>query len=167
VEAQDEAGNTYYYDEVSGVSKWERPEAYTPPLALTVAPGVDAEWAECQDDHGQTYYYNQALGLTQWEKPGGSELVSYQGAGAVTAFGASDWQECQDDQGQTYFYNTVSGRTQWEKPEPLDATGAWEELQSEEGRYYYNSTTGESRWDPPPDLPQDGALVLAGATTDR
>lgn len=75
VEAKDPtSGASYYYNEKTGKSQWERPvetssRAQTPPhLSLM------EDWIEAVDEtSGHKYYYNKKTHVSQWVHPGSSK----------------------------------------------------------------------------------------------
>uniref|UniRef100_A0A3Q3N9E2 WW domain-binding protein 4-like n=1 Tax=Labrus bergylta TaxID=56723 RepID=A0A3Q3N9E2_9LABR len=54
-------GHTYYYNSVTGESRWETPEGFQ---------GHSGTWMEAFSPEGYTYYYNTETGESSWEKPG-------------------------------------------------------------------------------------------------
>lgn len=78
VEAKDPAsGASYYYNESTGKSQWERPvetssRAHTPShLSLM------EDWIEAVDEtSGHKYYYNKRTHVSQWVHPGSSKPVA-------------------------------------------------------------------------------------------
>ncbi|EER18420.1 hypothetical protein Pmar_PMAR005331 [Perkinsus marinus ATCC 50983] len=155
-------GTTYYYNESTGVTQWERPGKQPRRVELLVG------WEELKADDGTPYYYNSTTGVTQWELPiamdsrrGDGETPS--GKRAREALPDS-WEEFHADDGTPYYYNSTTGVTQWELPtessvvsEEKDVAvtkGAlpadWEEFHADDGTsYYYNSTTGQTQWEHP------------------
>ncbi|KAL9240042.1 hypothetical protein vseg_014305 [Gypsophila vaccaria] len=69
VEAKDpETGVSYYYNENSGKSQWERP-VDTNSSSQSQSTMVD-DWVETLDEtSGQKYYFNKKTQLSQWERP--------------------------------------------------------------------------------------------------
>lgn len=71
VEAKDPAsGASYYYNENTGMSQWERPVETSfssqPPSPLS----LPEDWEEALDvTTGQKYYYNRKTQASQWEPP--------------------------------------------------------------------------------------------------
>ena len=53
-------GERYYYNDVSGESRWEPPGEYA--------------WSAHLDEDGETYYYNAVDGTSAWELPPGVQL---------------------------------------------------------------------------------------------
>ena len=130
-----ETGTTYYFNERSGESLWDKPD------------GFDQRWLDQQDQSaligssrrlrdvnvwqeftdestGAIYYYNNQTGETQWEKPRNFDHNWLEGmdTSALTArslrkMDAGQWGEYQDEEtGATYYYNSVTGEKCGEKP---------------------------------------------------
>ncbi|KAJ7324549.1 hypothetical protein JRQ81_017569 [Phrynocephalus forsythii] len=59
-------GYTYYYNTVSGESRWEKPEGFHDDPAESQ---MRTQWMEGQSEDGHTYYYNMETGVSTWEKP--------------------------------------------------------------------------------------------------
>uniref|UniRef100_A0A1J3IE88 Polyglutamine-binding protein 1 n=2 Tax=Noccaea caerulescens TaxID=107243 RepID=A0A1J3IE88_NOCCA len=71
VDAKDPAsGATYYYNQQTGKTQWERPLELTP-TAITAPPlPPREEWIETLDEtSGHKYYYNTKTHVSQWEPP--------------------------------------------------------------------------------------------------
>ena len=60
---QDEGGHTYFYNPVTEVSSWERPN--------TQDVNSSRNWAEYRDEWGRTYYHNSVTTESSWDKPAG------------------------------------------------------------------------------------------------
>ncbi|KAG0587359.1 hypothetical protein KC19_2G158900 [Ceratodon purpureus] len=115
VEGKDpESGVTYYYNQTTGKSQWERPASKAllppppPPPSLTQLP---PDWQEATDSaSGQKYYYNTRTNETRWERPrgaaptaaeDGSENHASTGNGDVSsaAINGSKFKKCLGCQG--------------------------------------------------------------------
>ncbi|GAA0154706.1 scaffold/adaptor protein [Lithospermum erythrorhizon] len=72
VEAMDPAsGGSYYYNQRTGKSQWERPTEVTQLAVSTPSLPPLEEWQEAIDEaSGQTYYFNRKTNVSQWERPG-------------------------------------------------------------------------------------------------
>ncbi|GMN56731.1 hypothetical protein TIFTF001_025844 [Ficus carica] len=79
VEAKDPAsGASYYYNETSGKSQWERP-VETSPTIQPPTPPLPEDWIEALDETtGHKYYYNTRTHVSQWERPSSSRQVATQ-----------------------------------------------------------------------------------------
>ncbi|KAG6580903.1 Polyglutamine-binding protein 1, partial [Cucurbita argyrosperma subsp. sororia] len=71
VEAKDPgSGVSYYYNESTGKSQWERPTESSFGLQLSSAVSLPEDWMEAVDQTtGHKYYYNRRTQVTQWEPP--------------------------------------------------------------------------------------------------
>ena len=56
-EQETDDGKTYFYNENTGQTSWEDPNAKAD------------EWLELETDEGKTYYYNERTGKTAWDNP--------------------------------------------------------------------------------------------------
>ncbi|XP_008323157.1 WW domain-binding protein 4 [Cynoglossus semilaevis] len=75
VEGQAEDGTTYYYNTVTGESRWENP-GFQGAVSSSAYPGQtenysSSPWMEAVSPEGYTYYYNTETGESSWEKPPG------------------------------------------------------------------------------------------------
>ncbi|XP_061571671.1 WW domain-binding protein 4 [Cololabis saira] len=71
VEGLTDDGQTYYYNTLSGESRWEKPSdlmgGNSVPTQPESSPG--SAWMEAVSPDGFTYYYNAETGESNWEKP--------------------------------------------------------------------------------------------------
>jgi len=62
VERRDRSGRSYYWNQQTDVTQWERPRPAPAPLP--------PNWIERTDQSsGRSYYWNQQTNVTQWERP--------------------------------------------------------------------------------------------------
>ncbi|KAG2683679.1 hypothetical protein I3843_10G044300 [Carya illinoinensis] len=98
VEAKDPAsGASYYYNNSTGKSQWEKP-VETPPIRQHTSPlSIPEGWVEALDETtGHKYYYNTKTHISQWERPDSSLQVSLQHPDSTVPRSAPDAK--QDDQ---------------------------------------------------------------------
>ncbi|KAH7423653.1 hypothetical protein KP509_12G066600 [Ceratopteris richardii] len=99
LEAKDPAsGCTYYYNQSSGQSQWERPKSVTRVYAASpMPPSSSSEWQEAIDSTtGQKYYYNLRTNESTWETPPSmmiqaSNRVAAQGLISERCAGCGGW----------------------------------------------------------------------------
>lgn len=76
-----ESGGTYYYNESTGKSQWNRPiEEFVlpPPPPPPSLPPLPLDWEEASDNAtGQKYYYNVKTHISQWERPKASDSAAF------------------------------------------------------------------------------------------
>jgi hypothetical protein len=135
------SGQTYYYNQTTQETSWERPnskskDAFSPEKTSVAVSTSD--WVETADpSSGQSYYYNQLTRETSWEKPTLTEIPAPetiekksaapqqapQANSSPLPASSSDWVETVDpSSGQTYYFNQVTQETSWDKPASMEAT---------------------------------------------
>ncbi|KAM8904417.1 WW domain-binding protein 4 [Spinachia spinachia] len=76
VEGRTGDGHAYYYNNLTGESKWDKPEGFQRANPAPAQPGqtessAGCPWKEAVSPDGYTYYYNSETGETSWEEPAG------------------------------------------------------------------------------------------------
>lgn len=61
----DDSGQTYWWNKVTHVSRWEKPEE----LKQDYEKQELTDWREFMDDNGRKYYHNEKNGQTTWSQP--------------------------------------------------------------------------------------------------
>ncbi|XP_057505025.1 uncharacterized protein LOC130788415 [Actinidia eriantha] len=92
VESEDPAsGASYYYNESSGKSQWERP-VDTAISSKSPSPiPLSEDWQEVLDETtGQKYYYHTKTQVSQWEHPNSSQQVDSQHSDIVDSKNAAN-----------------------------------------------------------------------------
>uniref|UniRef100_A0A3P9Q070 WW domain binding protein 4 n=1 Tax=Poecilia reticulata TaxID=8081 RepID=A0A3P9Q070_POERE len=74
VEGQSDEGHTYYYNTVTGVSQWEKPEGFQGRSSASAQSqqsesSLGSPWMGAVSPDGYTYFYNTNTGESSWEKP--------------------------------------------------------------------------------------------------
>eukprot|EP00897_Mesotaenium_endlicherianum_P001888 jgi/Mesen1/1727/ME000138S00586 len=91
------SGHTYYFNEATGGSQWDRPAPppsrtalLPPPPPPPVLPPLPPDWEEAVDAaSGQMYYYNTKTSTSSWERPKAAATTASVGGGSSSA-GAGD-----------------------------------------------------------------------------
>ena len=170
-----DSGDTYYANEKTGETTWDRPEQEPNDITSPVSDDhLPADWIALEDaQSGDTYYLNQVTMATTWERPTASgESQPSSANDASINYKPTDqlptgWEAIYDPSCGEYFYANDSGETQWEIPagdddvksDPLDRgdeenlpSGWFAVVDEDSGETYYcNETTGETTWDIPTD----------------
>jgi hypothetical protein len=135
-ECVDDDGKTFYYNETTGVSTWERPDPDdddddddNDEIEEEAGDMIGGRWEVVVDEEsGRKYFYNGETGESVWERPADETRAS----AAPTAVDDGSFTLAADLDGD-------------------EADGSWEQVTDEEGfTYYYNKATGESSWERPP-----------------
>lgn len=74
VQGQTNEGHTYYFNPVTGESRWEKPAEFQGERSQSAQPrntesSIGFAWVEAVSPEGYTYYYNTQSGESSWEKP--------------------------------------------------------------------------------------------------
>uniref|UniRef100_A0A8D3AYP0 WW domain-binding protein 4 n=1 Tax=Scophthalmus maximus TaxID=52904 RepID=A0A8D3AYP0_SCOMX len=85
VEGQTEEGHTYFYNAVTGESRWEKPGGYQGEGSTSAHTGKTESssgcpWMEAVSPDGYTYYYNKETGESSWVKP--ADISSNEASGS-------------------------------------------------------------------------------------
>ena len=144
----DDAGKSYYHNQVSGTTQYELPTA-----AAHAESDAAATWVTHMDDSGRPYYFNSATQETTYTAP--------------SAILPAGWEGHTDDSGRAYYHNAADETTQYELPTGSTAAGVvevsnadavesgilppgWERHTSDDGReYFFNAETKETTYDAP------------------
>ncbi|KAK5875221.1 hypothetical protein CesoFtcFv8_027727 [Champsocephalus esox] len=73
VKGQAEDGNAYYYNTITGESRWDNPESFQGVNSAPAQPERSSGglWTEAVSPEGHKYYYNSETRESSWEKPAG------------------------------------------------------------------------------------------------
>ncbi|OWZ19093.1 hypothetical protein PHMEG_0006720 [Phytophthora megakarya] len=172
-----ETQNTYYYNEVTGESRWSLSprsardtsdiEDQIPLVLFTQVQHLRESPVPYSSRDQHMSWLEAAITEKDWKKADAivqqilireqSQVATERKAKEEEATVASAWIESQDESsGATYYYNYVTGETSWSKPSTAMETATtspshqWQEMQDNDGRtYYFNLVTGETAWSPP------------------
>lgn len=168
-----DSGETYYANEVTGESTWDKPEKQSMPQLLPEenhentsvidnnGDDLPPDWIALEDaDSGDTYYLNQATMATTWDRPSNGN-PSDDNVGMANT----------DETNQHQSRNEASGDNNRDE----DLPPGWEAiLDSSSGDYYYShESTGETQWERPElsqsqsDLAPDNVSNQQGPSDDE
>ena len=143
-EHKDPSGKTFYYNNMTKETSWDKSKGAAPPLP-PVPGGLPANWKEEKDPFfGISLYYSKVTKERTLEKPAAQRVL-----------GCPGWEEHIDPSGKTFYYDAVTKVTSWDKPLPSPPFGGglanWEEHKdpSTGKTFYYNKVTKETSWDKP------------------
>jgi len=130
-----DSGETYYANEVTGETTWDKPTSEQESNNNTT-PSFDdhlpPDWIALEDaQSGDTYYLNQVTMATTWERPTATD-EKHHSTNDVSINPIDQlppgWEAIYDPSCGEYYYAHESGETQWEIPEsepnPADDDGA-------------------------------------------
>ncbi|XP_044043091.1 WW domain-binding protein 4 [Siniperca chuatsi] len=98
VEGQTDDGHTYYYNTITGESRWENPEGFQEESLASAQPrqtesSSSCPWMEAVSPDGYKYYFNSETGESSWEKP--SDFPSDEASGSGSGSGSNREGESQ------------------------------------------------------------------------
>lgn len=154
-------GHTYYYNNVSFVSTWERPAALD---AMSIMNEGSSAWQEGTDLGGKHYFVNTRTRVTSWAEPEpmGTDVVLHGERANPHPFAVLD-EVSEGDEEATGAAEGCDGEEAPTAPaeDPTSPPGGlWEERVDEASgvKYYYNKKRG-SQWVKPDENGEDGARV--------
>ncbi|CAN1337676.1 Polyglutamine-binding protein 1 [Linum perenne] len=78
-------GVSYYYNEITGMSQWERPVETSVTKQAPLPFALPDNWVETLDETtGHKYYFNTKTNRSQWEHPNSSSVAPQHAATTVT-----------------------------------------------------------------------------------
>jgi hypothetical protein len=89
IELNDDEGNVYYYNQVSGETSWNKPNAEGTSTHANYGEVRQGDWIQLQDAEGNIYWFNEISGESAWEipvteQPEGDEAYHSVSAGGYT-----------------------------------------------------------------------------------
>lgn len=100
---RDAEGDTFYYNERTGESTWQRPKPVPLPLG----------WVAAQDGDGDTFYVNTATGESSWFPPDPEAERRRLEAGLPP-----DWTVQFDSEGDPFYVHLPTATSSWYRPRP-------------------------------------------------
>jgi hypothetical protein len=145
---KDEQGRLYFWNRISGESRWEAPpRSWIPDYSKGSLPNKDNNasfgqkiteqteinvslpegWSIEFDSVGNIYYYNSTSGESTWELPRQEKInfdIIEEAKPPTPESGLllSNFEECVDANGNIYYYNKHTNESTWEKPYFLPAS---------------------------------------------
>lgn len=92
VEAKDpSSGASYYYNESTGITQWERPGQIPSIQQVPSLSQLPGDWVESVDETtGHKYYYNTKTLVSQWEHPDSSNRAASEKPGNMVSGSLAD-----------------------------------------------------------------------------
>ena len=173
-------GRTYYHNQRTNETAWERPaEMDPPPAAAAPAPERRRQRrVDAPDSHPASSHMGEAPSRTGDAHAFLSALdpVVASAPPPVAPAPATHWREVSSADGRTYYHNQRTNETAWQRPAemdpprppsspppppppppppmaPMPPPSDWKEVRSSDGRtYYHNQRTNETAWQRPAEL---------------
>lgn len=147
---EDDEGREYYYNTLTGETKWDKPDELEQSESQAVVKGQGNAGLS---EHGEEQAQDSVdAANTQKEKAIVAETVTKESGGseeevADAEVPGSVWEVHDDDEGREYYYNTETGQTQWEKPDELEHLEAQTIAKKNQGQGFVGSDEAASAID--------------------
>ncbi|GMH55048.1 hypothetical protein TrLO_g10028 [Triparma laevis f. longispina] len=126
-EARDDgSGNTYYFNNETEESVWDKPVKPSAPSASPAA-AQQHTWEERDDGSGNVYFFNTETEESVWERPAEMDTVPLPSPETPSGSPQHSWEERDDGSGNIYFFNTETEESVWERPSEMDASPFFDE----------------------------------------
>ncbi|CAL9698708.1 unnamed protein product [Knipowitschia caucasica] len=148
VKGTTDEGHIYYYNKLSGESRWDKPQPEPPGTStVPIEPRPVCVWSEAVSPEGHTYYYNTVTAETTWEKPGDYTSPGAEAGDPSTNTGTSPEEEAETgDQGQESTEPQISSTKRKAEAEPQEED---ETSESEKDSESQEPETPMGRFRPP------------------